>query len=63
VQRWNAEIARVSAESGAVVVDIYTAFSALKEKTGLISGDGLHPTTAGYRRIADLFYQAMRSTA
>ncbi len=63
VQRWNAEIARVSTASGAVVVDIYTAFSALKEKTGLISGDGLHPTTAGYRRIADLFYQAMRSAA
>ncbi len=59
VRRWNAEIARVAGAQNASVVDVYAAWTATKDRAGLVSSDGLHPTTAGYQRIADLFWQAM----
>lgn len=61
VGRWNDEIARVTAASGARLVDIYSAWTAPKDRGDLVSSDGLHPTTAGYQRIADLFWQSMRA--
>ena len=35
----------------------------LRVSARLVSSDGLHPTTAGYQRIADLFWQAIRRAA
>jgi lysophospholipase L1-like esterase len=61
VVQWNAEIARITAEQGAHLVDIHAAWSRLRERDGLISGDGLHPTSAGYQRIAELFLQAIQA--
>jgi lysophospholipase L1-like esterase len=61
VDRWNAAIAGIAAEQGAQVVDIYTAWSRLRESASLVSGDGLHPNSAGYQRIADLFYQQIQA--
>lgn len=60
VTRWNAAIAASARSSGAGLVDLYSAWESLPEGTSLISGDGLHPTTAGYRALSDLFWQAMR---
>lgn len=45
-------------QEGATYVDLYTAM--LPEAGSLIGGDGLHPTEAGYRRMADLFFTAIR---
>ena len=53
-QALNAEIRRMSFQrpkSG--VVDIYAALSV----PGMIGSDGAHPTAAGYRRMAELFFQ------
>lgn len=61
VARWNAEVARIAAAQGAHLVDIYTAWNRLRERDSLVSGDGLHPNTLGYQRIADLFYQQMQA--
>lgn len=62
VARWNTAIATTAQTSGASLVDLYTAWEHAPEQAALISGDGLHPTTAGYRALADLFWQTMRQT-
>jgi lysophospholipase L1-like esterase len=57
---WNASIATAAQEAGAILVDIHAAWAAAGDRDALISRDGLHPSSAGYRRIADLFWQAMQ---
>ena len=44
---------------GAVLVDIYSAL--LPDVTRYIGVDGLHPTEAGYAKIADTFFQAIQA--
>ncbi|HLZ69127.1 MAG TPA: GDSL-type esterase/lipase family protein [Dehalococcoidia bacterium] len=64
VRGWNAAIGRIVREQGATLVDVYTAWGDLKDvkdRAGLVSADGLHPTSAGYGRLADLFWQAIES--
>jgi len=64
VRSWNATIARIAGEQGATLVDIYIAWGDVKdakERAGLVSADGLHPTSAGYNRLAELFWQAIDS--
>ncbi|MHB8574963.1 MAG: SGNH/GDSL hydrolase family protein, partial [Dehalococcoidia bacterium] len=61
VKAWNDAIASACSESGATLVDIFSAWNAQGDRGNLISGDGLHPNTAGYQRIADLFWQAMQA--
>jgi lysophospholipase L1-like esterase len=53
----NDAIRDVAARTGAVLVDAYAAFE--PQKTTLISADGLHPTTEGYRVLAQLFLDAI----
>jgi lysophospholipase L1-like esterase len=45
-------------QEGVAYVDLYNAM--LPEAEQLIGSDGLHPTEAGYRRIADLFFAAIQ---
>jgi lysophospholipase L1-like esterase len=53
----NAEIRRVAAETGVgPVVDV---FGALSTDISLIGEDGLHPTAAGYARMAETFLAAI----
>jgi lysophospholipase L1-like esterase len=47
----------MSTQEGVTYVDLYGAM--LPEAPTLIGADGLHPTEAGYRRIADLFFAAI----
>ena len=54
----NTKIAAMATAQGAVLVNIYDAM--LPEADTLIGSDGLHPTEAGYRRIADIFFAAIR---
>jgi lysophospholipase L1-like esterase len=46
-------------QEGVTYVDLYNPM--LSEAATLIGSDGLHPTEAGYRRIAELFFNAIRS--
>ena len=56
---YNATLRLMSQQEGVVFVDLYNAM--LADATTLIGSDGLHPTEAGYRRIAELFFAAIRN--
>ena len=49
----------MSTQEGVTYVDLYNPL--LPDAATLIGGDGLHPTEAGYRRMADLFFAAIRA--
>ncbi len=59
VARWNAVIAAAAQAHGAALVDVYSGWAELRTHPELISRDGLHPSTAGHRRLAELFWQTM----
>jgi lysophospholipase L1-like esterase len=56
---FNRTLQQMSAEEGVTFVELYNAMT--PEAASLIGVDGLHPTEAGYRRIAELFLAAIRS--
>jgi lysophospholipase L1-like esterase len=54
----NLEIRRMIGTEGAVLVDLYEAFNG---ETGILIGeDGLHPSAAGYQKIAEAFVAAIK---
>ena len=53
VRSTNGRLRTMAGGIGAGVVDVHAALSG---GTGLIGGDGLHPTVAGYERIARAFF-------
>jgi lysophospholipase L1-like esterase len=55
----NDQIRSVAFQEGATLVDINQAFAG---NFSLLSSDGLHPNADGYARIADTFFQTIRST-
>jgi lysophospholipase L1-like esterase len=55
----NALIRRAASGEGAVLVDVNAALAA--DLTRYIGVDGRHPTEAGYQRIAQLFFDAIRN--
>lgn len=56
---YNNTLQLMSQQEGVVYVDLYNPM--LAEAATLIGSDGLHPTEAGYRRIAELFFTAIRA--
>ncbi len=60
VQRFNDGVRSGAAAEGAVFVDVYGAM--FPNVDTLIGSDGLHPTAAGYQRIADTFFAAIRNS-
>jgi len=56
----NDRIRATAAGEGAVLVDLYSALSS--DVPRYIGIDGLHPTEAGYLRMAEVFFEAIRAT-
>jgi lysophospholipase L1-like esterase len=56
----NARLKRMAAEEGAVFVDLYTPL--LPDAASLIGVDGLHPNEAGYRRVAQIYFDSIRTS-
>lgn len=54
VREWNNAITAVAGAHGALVVDLYARAPELAENPEYVSGDGFHPSSAGYRRIAEM---------
>lgn len=57
LEAYNARLRQMTVEEGAVFVDLYTTL--LPDALSVIGVDGLHPTEAGYRRIAEVFFNAI----
>ena len=56
---YNNTLQLMSQQEGVVYVDLYNQM--LSDAATLIGNDGLHPTEAGYRRIAELFLNAIKT--
>jgi lysophospholipase L1-like esterase len=59
IQDYNTAIASVVKRHHVILVDLYGEWHELHAHPEYISSDGLHPSTLGYTRIAQLFYQAL----
>ena len=60
VAAYNDRLRALAASEGVTLVDVNAGFGA--SLTGLIAEDGLHPTQAGYTKMADIFFQVLKST-
>lgn len=56
---YNNTLQIMSTQEQVTYVDLYTAM--LPDAATLIGSDGLHPTEAGYRKMGDLFFAAIRT--
>ncbi len=56
---YNTKLQQMASEEGVAFVDLYTVL--LPEASTVIGVDGLHPTEAGYKRIADIFFAAVQA--
>ncbi|GLV57442.1 hypothetical protein KDH_42780 [Dictyobacter sp. S3.2.2.5] len=61
IQRWNASIASLAHKYGVTLVDLTAENSLLTSHPEYISGDGFHPSAAGYVQLSNLFWQAIKS--
>jgi lysophospholipase L1-like esterase len=62
VRRWNAAIAASAQAHDVALVDLYTGWQELHQHPEYVSRDGLHPSSRGHRRLADIFWSAMQGT-
>jgi acyl-CoA thioesterase-1 len=60
IELWNRSIAQEAARYGVRLVDLFSHGSELTAHPEYISGDGFHPSPAGYVRLAELFWQAIQ---
>jgi acyl-CoA thioesterase I len=56
---WNEAIDQAAAAHGAILVDLYRLWPVL-EHPEYVGPDGLHPTVAGYRALAETFHGVLR---
>jgi len=56
LDQWNAAIDETTRRHGATLVDLRATWREVAQHPEYISSDGFHPSTIGYRRLADLFY-------
>ena len=62
IAAWNAAIAAAARAHGAALVDLYSHWRDLAQHPEYVGPDGLHPTTEGYRRLAELFWRVYRAS-
>ena len=60
IELWNEAIGEVAAERGAIVVDLFAASDEMAGHPEYLAPDGTHPSTAGHRRLAEIFWTAIR---
>jgi lysophospholipase L1-like esterase len=58
VETWNATIADLAAQHGAVLVDVFSRWP-VGEHPEFIGPDRFHPSAVGYRALADVFRQTL----
>jgi acyl-CoA thioesterase-1 len=61
VRQWNAAIDQAATSHGALLVDLYGNSQEVTGHPEDISSDGFHPSSAGYRQIADLVLKTVRA--
>ena len=59
VSGFNDGVRGLAVSEGVTLVDVYQAFGG---NLSLLGPDGLHPAAAGYQRIADTFFTAIKQT-
>jgi acyl-CoA thioesterase I len=59
IQHWNVGIAALARQYNVTLVDLYNHGSQITAHPEYISGDGFHPSPAGYVQLADIFWQAI----
>ncbi len=60
IQRWNAAIAMIAAHYNVTIVDLFSHQSQLTAHPEYISGDGFHPSPAGYVQLSNYFWDAIQ---
>jgi acyl-CoA thioesterase-1 len=59
IKRWNANISKLGAQYSVSIVDLFAQGSQLTAHPEYVSGDGFHPSAAGYRQLANSFWTAI----
>jgi acyl-CoA thioesterase I len=59
IERWDAGITQQAARYGVTLVDLFKRGSEITAHPEYISGDGFHPSPAGYAQLANVFWQAI----
>jgi lysophospholipase L1-like esterase len=59
IRSFNSRLSSIARGEGAILVDLYGALSS--SVTTYIGADGLHPTEAGYQKMAETFFNAIRA--
>ena len=59
VARWNAVIADTTARHGDTLVDLYAHWQEAVQHPEYLSADGFHPSSDGYKALADVFAAAL----
>ncbi len=60
IQHWNAAIATIAAHYNVTLVDLFSHQSQLTAHPEYISGDGFHPSPAGYVQLSNYFWDAIQ---
>jgi lysophospholipase L1-like esterase len=61
ISTYNASIEGVAQRHQVVHVDLYTQWSLISDHLEYLSPDGFHPSTAGYAKLAEIFYQTLKT--
>ena len=61
IQRWNTRIASLANQYGITQVNLYSHNSQITAHPEYVSGDGFHPSAAGYVQLANFFWAAINS--
>ncbi len=61
LQRWNTAISAIAAKYGVTLVDLFSHESQLTAHPEYISGDGFHPSPAGYVQLSNYFWDGIKN--